>query len=57
MAKDTLARGAKSASFGSLSHIDPKKWAAIWEDLSHIDVANASNKKELNGEHLHKQSR
>lgn len=31
MAKDTLARGAKSASFGSLCHISQAKWDAMFE--------------------------
>jgi hypothetical protein len=31
MAKDSLARGAKSASFGSMSHISQSKWDAMFE--------------------------
>lgn len=30
MAKDSLARGAKSANFGSMSHIKQDKWDAMF---------------------------
>jgi hypothetical protein len=32
MAKDSLARGARSANFGSLSHISSERWEAIWAE-------------------------
>lgn len=31
MAKDTLARGARSASFGSMCHISQDKWDAMFK--------------------------
>lgn len=31
MAKDSLARGARQASFGSMSHISQAKWDAMFE--------------------------
>lgn len=31
MAKDSLARGARSANFGSMSHISQSKWDAMFQ--------------------------
>lgn len=31
MAKDSLARGARSANFGSMSHITQDKWDAMFK--------------------------
>lgn len=40
MAKDSLARGARSASFGSMCHISKAKWDAMFEsETPSIDPA------------------
>ena len=39
MAGDSLARGARSATFGPAKSVSQKKWDSIWEE------ADASDKK------------
>jgi hypothetical protein len=39
MAKDSLARGARSANFGSMSHIDQSKWDAMFASEGDLKVS------------------
>jgi hypothetical protein len=46
---DRLARGARSAVFPSLSHIDQDRWDAIWaEDSESIQKVNTDGAQNSN---------
>jgi len=43
MAKDSLARGARSAVFGGPSNISQEKWDAMWKSDSDTKQTSAKN--------------
>jgi hypothetical protein len=57
MAKDSLARGARSANFGSMSHISQDKWDSMFQPESEtqaqqtpstVDISDADTNPKSN---------